>query len=85
MLLLHPNQRYLFYYKDNPQEETFRATFLHANKNTIVVNHYESKLYPNESGKVKWCIDTKLVWKIESLSLDCCLPEDILFEIDNYY
>jgi len=81
-MILISGQRYLFYY-ENEENGTFRANFikiLHSPYcRTIIVNHREN------SKSTEWCIDSKLILKITSLSdIIHILPEEILRIIDNY-
>lgn len=91
---LCPDQRYLFYYKNDENDEpVFRANFVklfvHNNWQTLIVNAYESKKHPNESKKTWWSIDTNMILKVDTLPNivgdSYLLPDDILLEIDNYY
>ena len=88
---LRPDQRYLFYYKNDENEPMFRANFVklfvHNNWQTLIVSAYESKKHPNESKKTRWSIDTNMIEKIETVSKivgdSYILPDDVLLEIDN--
>ena len=89
--LIH-RQRYLFHYKNNRHlNQTFRANFLgihyYKEYSTIMLNKYETDNYPVNKEEI-WYMDPKSILKIESLSdifgNKFKLPDDILFEIDNY-
>jgi hypothetical protein len=90
---LCPDQRYLFYYKNDENEPMFRANFVklfvHSKWQSLIVNAYESNKYPNESKKTWWSIDTNMILKVETLPNiigdSYLLPDDILLEIDKYY
>lgn len=87
------NQRYLFHYKKDEDESTFRANFVKLSKNEncrhLIVNCYHSKKYQYENIKTVWSIDVNLISKVEALpeilQNKCVLPDDVLLEIDNYY